>query len=738
MSVIPTRDRPPQVMRTAPGVVRKGPGMPAATGLTGRDILRILRKRKWLIILLVGIFTAISIISTALWLQYSPFYTAEALISVRQPMGETLRGGANRPISTDIVNQMTRTQAQLIKGEPTLADVARRDDVRGTAWYSRIGPQNVLQELVDEIQVAPIRDTNLIRVYMSGVARNPTERSELALIINAVCIEAIRSVVSVAKQGRQSHIEELQTESRNLATQLARIRRDIAAALPTDSPKISEFRTVLSIKFQALENQVTRLELDLAQAKAMLQSLREQSRRGTLSSQPQVMMIVDNDQILRSLRIAEVNLETQRKSLLRKFMPKHQTVMDLETRLASVRNQIVEREKTVTKDAITSLVEMRQNEVDSLTAQLAEVRDRLANTNASLKRVQETLARVDQLRAQEDALVSQIDRIDQRETELRIAVRREEPILLARSATEPREPSMPKWSIMVPVGVMLGLLIGLSLAFLLEFIDTSIKGPADLTKRMDLPLLGVVPHTDDLEETIDDIRLAFATNPNSLIGEAFRQIRTCLMFSGPAEQRRSLLITSPSPEDGRGTVTMNLAAAMSSGGRNVLVVDANFRQPTVRELYPDCPEGGLSSALTGQADWRDLVRQVEPNLSVMTAGPLPPNPAELLGSEQMQTLVSEMVAQYDQVVFNGAPCLVVSDAAVLSTMIDAVILVVRAGVNTSGIVQRTRIMLDRVGARILGVVLNGMRATAGGYLRKNYDTFYEYHEQRKLPVKDKA
>jgi capsular exopolysaccharide synthesis family protein len=281
--------------------------------------------------------------------------------------------------------------------------------------------------------------------------------------------------------------------------------------------------------------------------------------------------------------------------------------------------------------------------------------------------------------------------------------------------------------------------VGFGLAFLLEFIDTSVKNPSDITRRVDLPMLGMVPHAADLEEEIQDLRLAFMTNPGSVIGESFRQIRTCLQFSAPASQLRSLLITSGLPGDGRGTVTMNLAAALAHSGKKVLVVDANFRQPCIRRLFPECPEAGLSNALVGQAIWRALTLEIEPNLSVMSSGPLPPNPAELLGSEPMRNVLAEMMAQYDHVLFDGAPALLVSDPGVLSTIVDGVIIVVRAGSNTFGVVQRTKEVFNRIGAHLLGVVLNGVRVTAGGYLRKSYRTYYEYHELReKVPSRAAA
>ena len=286
---------------------------------------------------------------------------------------------------------------------------------------------------------------------------------------------------------------------------------------------------------------------------------------------------------------------------------------------------------------------------------------------------------------------------------------------------------------MIPLGGIVGLIIGTGLAFLLEMMDTSIKSPSDISRRVDLPLLGMIPHAEDLDDHIEDLRLAFRTHPGSLVGEAFRQVHTCLLFSGPASQRRTILIASASPLDGRTTVATNLAAVAARAGRKVLVVDTNFRQPMIGQLFGQ-GEQGLSSALVGQATWRELVAEVEPNFHVLCAGTLPPNPAELLSSEPMRAIIAEMAQEYDQVLFDSAPCLVVTDAIGLSTMVNGVVLVVRAGVNTHGIVQRARDMLLRVGTHILGVVLNGVQATPGGYLRKNYEAFYEYHQrERQLP-----
>jgi capsular exopolysaccharide synthesis family protein len=303
------------------------------------------------------------------------------------------------------------------------------------------------------------------------------------------------------------------------------------------------------------------------------------------------------------------------------------------------------------------------------------------------------------------------------------------PVSIVAKASIPRERVLPKWKVMAPVAVFVGLLLGFGLAFLVELSDTSVKSPSDMARRVDVPLLGMVPHGEDMDEEIENFRKALLAAPHSPTAEAFRQIRTNLLFSGPAQTRRSILVTSPSPEDGRTSVVINLAVSFAQAGRKVLIVDANFRQPAIAQEFPQAPPAGLSSALVGQVNWRDAVGQTEvPNLYVMASGPRPPNPTELLGSEAMRQIVAEMAAEYDQVLLDGSPAMLVSDARVLSTAADGVIVVVRAGANY-GLVQRSVEQLSRVGAHVIGCVLNDVRITAGGYLRKNYESFYEYHQQ---------
>ena len=735
MTVIPTREHVPQAIRGPLAAVQRPAGLPtaAAAGFTGKDIIRILRRRKWMIIVSIGICLVASAITTLLWGMYAPFYTAKAYVAVNTPRSTELYANPAFELApTDIIQRLTNSNARMVKSDVVLNTAAESKKVRNTGWYQR-DPDTAVRRLTREINVSPVANTNLIEVSMTG-----TNTGEPPEIVNAVVEAFVDNSQTTASSESIARINRLETQRTGLTNRLAQIAQSMATARQSNLSDIQSQRNIINAQIAFWLPQREQYDQSLKLAADTYDALLQQQKDGTLAKSGQVLDEVDRDLTLHQLKASQINLETERANLLQKFGPQHRSVQAVDNRLNSVIAQIDDLQKQLTQQAMVTTVARQAGLIAELKARDIQATTQIQGLVAKLNDLTSIVAQLENLTTEQQVLEQQARKIDDSLLDLRLVTGAgreggQRPVYVRQPAGKPLEPSMPKWNVNIPLGLMLGLFIGVGLAFLLEFIDTTIKGPSDIARKVDLPLLGMVPHTDDLEEEIADLRLAFKTHPHSLINEAFRQIRTCLLFSGPAELRRSLLITSPLPEDGRGTVTMNLAGSIARGGKKVLVVDANFRQPMIRKLYPQCPEGGLSGSLVGQANWREQICQVEPNLFVMASGPLPPNPAELLGSEPMRQLVKDMIAEYDQVMFDGAPCLVVTDSAILATMVDGVVLVVRAEANTYGIAQRTRDMLNRVGARILGVVLNGVRVTAGGYLRKSYETFYEYQEQAQLP-----
>ena len=317
--------------------------------------------------------------------------------------------------------------------------------------------------------------------------------------------------------------------------------------------------------------------------------------------------------------------------------------------------------------------------------------------------------------------IRNLNRVKSRQTAIRVNV--------SQPAVDPLERSSPSvWLIPVAVLMSLGLAGGLGLG--LEFLDKSVRTSQDVERHLDIALLGMVPHTDDEEMKIAQVEAAVRDAPQSMVAEAFRQIRTNLQFTAPGERQRTVLVTSAGPNDGKTTVACNLSIALAQGGRRVLLIDANFRRPAVQRVFADLRGPGLSNLLVGDGTLSGCVHGTTiPRLDVLGGGPVPPNPAELLGGDRCHKLLQEAAGQYDQIVIDSAPVLLASDALVLATAVDGVVLVVRANRSSRGVARRACSLLADVGAHLFGAVLNAAQVTRGGYFREQLRTYYEYQDE---------
>lgn len=730
--MIPTHEQTPH---------RLGPSRPPSTGgggLSGRDVWRIIRKRKGLIITTFLICVVVVTTATALWWKFAPLYTAKAYLVVSPPPASILRPGETM-YGRDIMERYQRTQAELIQHLEVFRDAAKKENLRKTKWYKK-HEHNIIGELRNEVKFSVMPNVNLIELSMRGL-----NRRELADIVNAVADSCVWFARKSTIARHKEEIDKLSVARERAQRKLDAIRREVARLRSTSrAAGMQERRNVVTIKMQLLVQQINQAQMDLADAQAAYKAFQDEIKNNTIEQDPQIIQALELDRSLLMLKAKLSELETNLYNATEKFGPEHRTVKTIEGYIKAVNKQIEARRKEVIKIQETFIRQMRESDLANAQQQMLRLQSLFEEVKAEARDLEDTLGRLAALEEDAKVLQDHIKVIDARLEDLQVlsspirpgAGGAEEavvgPVNIGSHASEPlpSEPSQPKWSVMIPMGIVLGLVLGFGLAFLLELSDTSVRTPSDLVRRVDLPLLGMIPHADDLEEEIEDFRRAVLLAPQSPVAEAFRQVRTNLLFSGPVQRRRSILVTSPAPQDGRTTVVMNLAASAALAGLKVLVVDANFRRPAIGEMYPQANQAGLSSILVGQATWREVVSSTDvPNLSVITSGPLPPNPAELLGSDAMKQFISEASAEYDQVLFDGSPIMVVSDAAILSTQVDGVILVVRAGQNSVGIVQRSAERLVRIGAHVFGVVLQAVRSMGGGYLRKNYETFYEYHEK---------
>jgi len=307
------------------------------------------------------------------------------------------------------------------------------------------------------------------------------------------------------------------------------------------------------------------------------------------------------------------------------------------------------------------------------------------------------------------------------------------------------------------LSIVVGLLAGVGVTLILQFLDQSIHTPEQAEKLG--MLLTTIPVIETYDETVRDkaatsvkviegpdaeykkiaSHLVTHLDPKSAVSEAYRSLRTAILFSsaGSAKENGSAgkvyVITSSSPKEGKSTTIANLAITLGQGGQKTLLIDADLRRPVIHSVFGYNKEPGITNYLVGRANVEEITRITPiPNLSVITSGTIPPNPSELLGSPRMREFLEQMREKYDMILFDSPPVMAVTDAQILSQHADGVIVVLAAGQTQIELAKRTKQALLKVDAPIIGYVLNNFDVT------KTYGSYYKYYRYYNYYYESKA
>lgn len=270
-------------------------------------------------------------------------------------------------------------------------------------------------------------------------------------------------------------------------------------------------------------------------------------------------------------------------------------------------------------------------------------------------------------------------------------------------ATAPTSYSSPNTKVNIALGLVLGIILGVCTAIVRSALDTRIRGELDLQRISDAPLLGGISYDEDASKK----PLLTQAPPQGPRAESFRQIRTNLQFANINSKSKSMLVTSSLPGEGKSTTAVNMAIAMAEAGRKVALIDADLRRPMIATYLGLEPNAGLTTALLGDTNVEDVMQPWgEDDLYVLTAGQIPPNPSELLGSNAMSELLRQLEAAFDIVIVDAPPLIPVTDGSVLAQQVGGVLLVVGASKTKNQDVEKSLASLRLVEANLLGVVLN--------------------------------
>jgi len=288
------------------------------------------------------------------------------------------------------------------------------------------------------------------------------------------------------------------------------------------------------------------------------------------------------------------------------------------------------------------------------------------------------------------------------------------------------------------LGAILGLILGVGAAFFLEYLDRTVRTSAEVEMLLSIPVLGIIPRLrripvgSEEDNGSSDLPLLVALDPLDPAAEAYRNLRMNLMFMSTEEKPiRTLIFSSPGPNEGKSTTSINVAVMLAQQNQRVLLIDADVRRPALHRAMDVLREPGLTNLLIGDAEIREAVRpNVLPNLDVLPSGPFPPNPSELLNSKKMQQLLRHFEGTYTHIILDSPPILAVTDSAILATHTDGMVLVLRSGATEQRAAERAVDQVRRVGVRVFGAVLNEV---ASSTVEESYymQYYYSYHPKER-------
>jgi capsular exopolysaccharide synthesis family protein len=681
----------------------------------------------WLIIIVTALSAILGVISWYILKRYCPAYSSSAAIRCKMPVQEGVFSARSMIPNTQVISMETASRAANLNNEGFLSNVLSRRAVQETSWFKQWGNDSAkrMEDMKDSFRASPIRDTDLVRVSMT--ASSPEEAQ---LILTEALAEFMVFMSRTAEGALMESLQALNTERRSVEEQLKTNEEELRSLSRDAAPGWSGGgATVVTQQLNMLNTEILRLTAQRKELDIEKQQL-EATQEGYSTF---VRMAVDQDPMVSRLKAQLANAVQYRDSRIERLGEVHREIQEIDSTIVSTRNQLDERESVLLKQyAMQEKMNLEQR-IEAANQQLEDITRQYGAVESS-QRIQDQKAMTYARRIDENkSLRKQLEQFDQQIYEMNVKKRDPDRVRaeIANSATLPKMISFPLLQVFLPGAIILGLMISVGLAFLLEFLDDSIKSPIDVKRYLNVPLLGMIPFYEKDEEESEDICVEKITisHPDALISEFYRQIKTSLFLSGPTGELKTILISSGLAGGGKTTTAVNLAVTLATEGKRVLLVDANFRRSALNRLFPaEGPPHGLSNILAGHVSASDVIRPsgaVE-LLDIIDSGPLPPNPANLLHSQRMQDFLESQKQYYDYVIIDGPPSLVVVDARILAEMVDGTILVVEAELTARGIAQRMINEIKGGKAKIIGVLLNAVKSHKGGYFEKAYQSYYDY------------
>jgi polysaccharide biosynthesis transport protein len=577
----------------------------------------------------------------------------------------------------------------------------------------------LINQFLSRLKIEPIRNSRLVKVHFDS---NYPELC--AQVPNTLATNYIQQNVESRFIATQQVKEWLSKQLEDLKAKVERADETLQDfGLKHDIISLEDKENVTLQRLNELNESLTKAEADRMGKEALY----KQAKDKNFDLLPSIL----ENKLIMDLKQAYIQLEAQYMKLSGTFKPDYPEMVRLKNQMEAlqkrmdfeigrivggIRNdyELSLRKETLLRHAF----EQQKAKVMVMKEQAIHynILKREADTNKELYKG--LLQRMKEAGVSSGLTVSNIQVVDQAEI--------------------PTWPYKPNKQLNLLLAAVVGLFLGVGLAFFFEYLDNTVKTPEDVEQMIRLPSFGMVPEISHERRrrqekgTSYPVELVTHRHPKSILSEAYRNIRTSILLSFSEKPPKKIAITSPNPVEGKTTTAINTAIALSQTGVQVVIIDADMRKPRIHRVFNGEDGVGLSNFLSGHADLASIVKKTEvPNLYYIPSGPIPPNPSELLGSNLFKGMMESLEKKFDHILLDSPPVLGFADSLILSTTVDGVVLVVLGGKTPKETLQRAKEVLHQVNAKILGVVINRVDLQRGHYGYYYYRYHYYYGKEGK-------
>jgi succinoglycan biosynthesis transport protein ExoP len=743
VTVSPNHSSPRDPLNTpAPSASEPPAGLSAVATTQAVDYLRILWKRKWLVVLVT--LTASGL--TYLWTLRQPrIYQSDCSIEYDpnppKPLGREVEDvSPTMPFWES--REYFATQNKIIASRAVAEKVVRKlslhenpdfwgiPDGERSKW-KRASVSDSARILQDRMTVTQERDTRLVHVRVKDA--NP-ERA--MLLANTIADAYIEKTMEDRLSATTGALEWLGKQLDSLKRQLE--QSELALH------EFGEQHTNLAVSLEDQQNivasNISQLSKQLidARTEAITLEARLNELRAANNADPFAVYVSGfaTNEALTQLRLTHQTLLRERDALNVQYGEAHPKVV-------ATTNQL-ERVSQAMRAEIDGMITSAQSDLNQSLEVERGVQAALRRANQvgiELNLQEITYRRLQRERDNTSKLYGTLlERTAQ--TDLTRALQTSY-VRIVDYALVPRLPVSPRVALNLGLGTLFGLLAGIALAFILEQMDRTIRTVED-AEALGVTVLGIMPKIDEVNaggghvygrrrrvanssEQMTNRDLVVHTHPKSSVAESCRTIRTNLTFMSADRPRRTVVITSPSPREGKTTVTLSVAISLAQSGKRVLVVDTDLRKPRLHRALGTTLGKGVTTVLVGELSVKEAIQDTEiPGLSFLASGPIPPNPSELLHTSQFRQLLNDLSKMFDQVILDSPPLAAVTDAAIIAPQVDGAILVVQSERTTRDALRTALRQLRDVGCQPTGAILNAVDLSTQRY---GYGSYYYYNRE---------